>query len=89
MSLEHSPGRQRRRQRRARTDVEPVVYSVRRFCDSHEISRTHLYEQWRKGIGPRFYWQGDEKRITAEAAAEWVVRMQAASDALTETKSEI
>jgi hypothetical protein len=89
MSLEHSPGREiRRRLRRARADVDPAVYNVARFCDSHEISRTHLYRLWREGRGPRFFWLGDQKRITAEAAAEWRAQMQAESDALT-NRSEI
>ena len=79
MSLEHSPGRQRR----ARTDVEPVVYSVQRFCDSHEISRTALYHLWRQGRGPKYFNLGNRIRITAAAAAEWRAQMQAATDALT------
>jgi hypothetical protein len=86
MSLEHSPGREiRRRLRSIRTDVELAVYNVPRFCDSHEISRTALYNLWREGRGPKFFWLGDERRITAEAAAEWRAAMEAATAALTES----
>ena len=86
MSLENESGRViRRRARRTRTDVEVAVYSIPRFCDANEISRTHLYQLWREGRGPRFYWQGDQRRITAEAGAERRAQMQAATDALTDT----
>jgi hypothetical protein len=80
MALEHELEREIR-QRRARIDVDAAVYSVQRFCDSHKVSRTHLYKLWREGRGPSFFWLGDQKRITAEAAAEWRARMQADSDA--------
>ena len=60
-----------RRQRRVRTDVEPLVYNVPRFCDAHEISRTQLFKRWKRGLSPRFFWQGRQRRInSAEAAAE-------------------
>lgn len=71
MSLENESGRPRRL-RRVRTNIRPSVYS-------HEISRTQLYEQWKRGIGPRFYWQGPHRRITEEAAAEYRAEREAAS----------
>jgi hypothetical protein len=74
------------RQRRTRADVEPAVYSVRTFCDSHEISRSFLYKLWDKGRGPRFFFQGKQKRITKEAAAEYRRAMQDATDKLIEDK---
>jgi hypothetical protein len=66
-----------RRQRRVRTDVEPLVYNVPRFCDSHEISRTQLFKRWKQGLSPRFYWQGRQRRITREAAAEYRAEREA------------
>jgi hypothetical protein len=91
MSLEHSPARDaKRRMRRLRVDVEPAAYDVRRFCDSHNVSRTQLYRLWAQGRGPRFFKLGKQLRITAEAAAEWRAQMQAETDALTtEIQSEI
>jgi len=78
MSLEHSPGREiKRRARRKRADVETAVYNIPRFCDAHEISRTHLYKLWSEGRGPKFFRLGDERRITVEAAAEWRAAMMA------------
>jgi hypothetical protein len=79
MSLEHSPGREKR-QRRARHDVAIVAYDIKRFCDANCISRSLLYRLWREGRGPRFFLAGTEKRITIEAAAEWRAAMQAATD---------
>jgi hypothetical protein len=79
MSLEHSPARERRH-RRARHAVEIVAYDVRRFCDANCISRSLLYRLWREGRGPKYFFAGNERRITAEAAAEWRAAMQAATD---------
>jgi hypothetical protein len=72
-----------RRKRRVRTDVEPAAYNVPRFCDSHEISRTQLFKRWKRGQSPRFYWEGRQRRITREAAAEYRAEREA------ETQSEI
>jgi hypothetical protein len=73
------------RQRRARFDVPVVVYTVARFCDAHNISRSFLYRLWREGRGPRFFLAGTEKRITIEAAAEWRAAME---DATARAKTE-
>jgi hypothetical protein len=67
------------RKRRIRTDVEPLVYNVPRFCDSHEISRTQLFKRWKQGLSPRFYWQGRQRRITREAAAEYRIEREGES----------
>jgi hypothetical protein len=76
MSIEHFPEREKKtRKRRVRADVPPAVYNVPRFCDAHEISRTHLYKLWSEGRGPKFFRLGDERRITCEAAAEWRAMM--------------
>jgi benzoyl-CoA reductase/2-hydroxyglutaryl-CoA dehydratase subunit BcrC/BadD/HgdB len=84
MSIEPNLEREiKRRFRRVRADVELAVYSTNTFCDAHEISRTQLYKQWKQGRGPRFYWEGDQRRITREAAAEYRAEREA------ETKSEI
>jgi hypothetical protein len=69
------------RKRRIRTDVEPLVYNVPRFCDAHEISRTQLFKRWKQNLSPRFYWEGRQRRITREAAAEYRAEREA------ETKS--
>jgi hypothetical protein len=76
MSIEASPER-KPRQRRIRTGVEPKAYGTNSFCDSHEISRTKLYERWKQGKSPRFYWEGRQRRITAEAAAEYRAEREA------------
>jgi hypothetical protein len=82
MSLEHSPARQGR-QRRSRVDVATAAYSIRKFCDSHDVSRSALYKLWRQRIGPKFFRVGNQIRISAEAAAEWrAAREAAAAEAL-------
>jgi hypothetical protein len=50
------------------TDTPPVrgpperqADSVTQFCQRYNISRSSLYEQWRQGIGPRFFLVGCSK----------------------------
>src|ERR1700726_3901935 len=78
MSLEHSPARQGR-QRRSRVDVATAAYSIRKFCDSHDVSRSALYKLWRQRIGPKFFRVGNLIRISAEASVEWRASGQAAA----------
>jgi hypothetical protein len=64
----------------------PVIaaFTVDEFCDSHRVSRTNLYNLWKQGRGPRFFWNGVQRRITAEAAAEWRQQMESeAAESLT------
>jgi hypothetical protein len=48
-----------------------AAFTVSEFCAAHRISRTKLYELWAAGTGPRFFYIGVKKIITAEAAADW------------------
>ena len=52
---------------------------VNRFCEDHETSRSQLYKLWKEGRGPRFYYNGNQRRITDEAEAEWLRAMESAT----------
>jgi hypothetical protein len=42
------------------------------------MSRAKLYEAWRRGGGPRFYYaEGKRRRITEEARQEWIKELEA------------
>jgi hypothetical protein len=45
--------------------------TVTGFCAAEKISRRKLYEDWQNGRGPRFFWNGNRRRIGPEARAEW------------------
>ena len=80
ISLKHS-----RRQRRERPAVSRLAFTVNEFCAAHGISRTHLYDMWREGHGPRFMRAGDKRRlISVEAARDW--RLAAEREAATERR---
>ena len=52
--------------------VIPVqALTVDEFCRAHRMSRAQLYEDWAQKRGPRFYYNGNRRRITPEAAADW------------------
>jgi predicted DNA-binding transcriptional regulator AlpA len=55
------------------------AYSVAEFCRQHGISRGLFYTLLRDGRGPRTMKLGSRTLITAEAAAEWRQRMEAAT----------
>jgi hypothetical protein len=65
MSLEHSPARGRKA---AGTPVHDPSYTVNGFCAAEQISRSLLYELWRAGKGPDYYWAGVTRRITHRAS---------------------
>jgi hypothetical protein len=69
------------RQRGAAVDIDRS-YTVNEFCAAERICRTALYKAWREGTGPRFYLNGQHKRITHQARLDWQqARERAASSA--------
>ena len=57
----------------------PAALSVPEFCDTHRISRALFYVLQRENAGPRLMRVRGRTLITAEAAAEWRARMEAAT----------
>lgn len=53
-----------------------AVYTVNGFCVSHKISRSHLYNLWKEGRGPRVMRGTGRKNISFEAAADWRREME-------------
>jgi hypothetical protein len=84
MSLEHSPARQKTAAFKFRKN-EPLPASVDQtltingFCRAEHISRNKLYELWKQGIGPDFYWVGVERRITQDARKRWQAAREGAA----------
>jgi hypothetical protein len=74
MSLEHNPSRQ---QATPASDDHGArsppggCFTVAEFCHFHRISRSALYEAWRAGTGPRYFYNGARRIIAGEAAADW------------------
>jgi hypothetical protein len=68
----------------ARVTQEPVAvnreaYGVVEFAQAHGVSRAHLYNLWRDGVGPKVMRVGRRTLISKEAAAAWRRQMEAAS----------
>jgi CelD/BcsL family acetyltransferase involved in cellulose biosynthesis len=38
---------------------------------AERIRRSHRYDLWREGNGPRFYRAGSRRRLTEEACRDW------------------
>ena len=55
-------------------DTTPIIdpsYTVDEFCTAERVCRSKLYDLWKQGKGPRFYWNGRERRITHQARLDW------------------
>jgi hypothetical protein len=67
LSLEHSPNRVGK--------DEPAFaapsYTINQFCEIEQMSRSALYKLWEQGTGPRFYFVGNTRRITAQARLDY------------------
>jgi hypothetical protein len=85
MSLEHSPARSRKDRKGGRAAeplwVDDPTLTVDGFCAAEHISRKSLYDFWKQGIGPDFYFVGVERRITREARRRWQLEREAAARA--------
>jgi hypothetical protein len=55
---------------------------INEFCAAHKISRTKYYDLDAKGLGPKYFLVGNQRRISDEAAAEWRRRMEAMTAAV-------
>ena len=62
----------------ARIITDPS-YSVDDFCIAENMSRGKLYEDWKNGVGPDFYWNGAHRKITHRARLEWQRLREAAA----------
>jgi hypothetical protein len=54
-----------------KTTVPDPSLTVDEFCAAEKICRTRLYKDWSEGQGPRFFFNGNRRRISAEARKEW------------------
>lgn len=50
---------------------ERQAYDVVEFCAAYRVSRTTLYELWKRGEGPRQLRAGSKVLITVDAARQW------------------
>jgi hypothetical protein len=55
------------------------TYTIDMFCEAESISRGRLYDEWKQGTGPRFYWNGKSRRITHQARLDWQRQKEAAA----------
>jgi hypothetical protein len=53
------------------------VLTINQYCAQEDVSRGRLYDEWRKGIGPRYFKRGSRRFISVEAADEHRRRLEA------------
>jgi hypothetical protein len=69
--------------------MQPLAFSIRQFCQAHNISLDSYFRAQRAGIGPMTMRVGRRTLIAVEAAAVWRrEREQAAQKARHQRKTE-
>lgn len=56
-------------------------YTVTEFCAAERMSKVRLYEEWKDGVGPQFYWNGNRRIIPHSARLEYQQRKIADAEA--------
>jgi hypothetical protein len=51
--------------------TDPDAYSIRQFCDRHNISESFFFRLRARGEGPAMIAVGKRRLITREAARAW------------------
>lgn len=49
----------------------PQAFSIKRFCDTHDLSRALFYKLQKEGKAPRTFRCGRRVLISQESAQEW------------------
>jgi len=68
--------------------VEPAWYSVRSFCQAHDISEAMFFQMQAEGWGPDVARVGARILISFEAAARWRAEREAAAKDQSPDKTE-
>jgi hypothetical protein len=63
-------------------------FTVDELCAAEKVSKRKLYDDWAKGRGPAFFWNGNRRRISAEARAAWRRQREAEAAAKPERVAE-
>jgi hypothetical protein len=69
----------RRIRQKNTTGIFEPSYNIPEFCEAENISRSMLYEFWKKGEGPDYYQVGHQRRITHRARLQWQREREAAA----------
>jgi hypothetical protein len=67
MSVDDSP----RRHGPSPLSVADPSLNIDGFCVGENISRASLYNLWKRGKGPRYFYVGNSRRISHEARQQW------------------
>ena len=62
---------QRDAARNSSTFITDPSLTIQQFCAAEKMSRAMIYALWKVGKGPRYFYVGTHRRISAEARREW------------------
>lgn len=73
------PARIRHDATQDKSPIDRAAYGVVEFAEAHGMSRAHLYNLWKDGLGPTAMRVGRRTLISRESAEAWRRRMEAAT----------
>jgi hypothetical protein len=56
--------------------VEQAVYTIPEYCAVEKVSRSKVYDEWRRGVGVEFYRRGKKILISHEARVRHRERLE-------------
>jgi hypothetical protein len=56
--------------------MEQAVYTVAEYCIAEKVSRTKVYDEWKRGVGVAFYRRGTKILISHEARVRHRERLE-------------
>jgi predicted DNA-binding transcriptional regulator AlpA len=74
------PARTRPESTQEQLAIDRVAYSVIEFAQAHGVSRAHLYNLWKDGVGPKAMRVGRRTLISKEAAEAWRRKMETGTE---------
>ena len=58
-----------------------LAYTINEAATRASVSRSFMYNEWAAGRGPRSFYCGRSRRISAKALDEWINSLEAAAGA--------
>jgi hypothetical protein len=67
--------------------MEQAVYTVAEYCIAEKVSRSKLYDEWKRGVGVEFYRRGAKILISHEARVRHRERLEREAAAIKHTEA--
>ena len=56
--------------------MEQAVYTIPEYCAVEKVSRSRVYDEWKRGVGVEFFRRGNKILISHEARIRYRERLE-------------